>query len=158
MSNVKVIGADEVSNYLRNIARNKSRVTRSWLRDNAIDSVNTVQRHILNAGAVFTNELIDGMHYELNSSPGKHEAVIRPSDKADEYAWFVEAGTKPHKAPIEALRPWAERHGIPVGAVWHKIATEGTDPRWFARDSFEEIKPSVERDVPRLAERLLKGI
>lgn len=155
---IQVIGADEVAEFLRDLAHNKDRVQRSWLRDNSIDSVEAVRRKILNVGAVDTNELIQGFHYEIDTDSGGIQSTIRPSDTADEYAIFVEEGTRPHRAPIDALRPWAERHGIPVGAVWYKIATEGTDPRWFARDAFEEIYPSVTRDVPRLAERLIKGI
>lgn len=152
---ITVIGADEVADYIRRINDNKERIARSWLRDNSIESVTTVQKKILNAGAVDTNELIQGFHYVIETDSTGIQSTIRPSDEADKYAIFVEEGTRPHRAPIEALRPWADRHGIPVGAVWHKIATEGTDPRYFARDAFEEIIPSVHKDVPRLANRLI---
>lgn len=154
---MQVIGADEVADFLRRIHSNKRRIIKSWLRDNAQDGVETVQRKLLNAGAVDTNELIQNFHYEIDEKSTRVDAVLRPSDKADKYAAPVEYGSKPHKAPIDALRPWAERHGIPVGAVWHKIATEGTEPRYYARDAFEEIIPSVKRDAPRLLDRIVRG-
>ena len=43
-----------------------------------------------------------------------------------EYAPYVEFGTRPHAAPISALQGWADRHGIPVGAVWQSIKRKGT--------------------------------
>ena len=159
MSSVRVIGDDEVADFLRGLNRNIDRVGRSWLRDNAIDGVKSVQKYILNVGAIDTNELVQGFNYDIDRTSKGLQATIKPSAQADKYAWFVEAGTRPHRAPIDALQGWADRHGIPVGAVWYKIATEGTDPRWFARDSFnDEIKPNVTRDANRLLDRLVGGI
>ena len=54
----------------------------------------------------------------------------------DEKAPHVEFGTRPHKAPISALKGWAERHGIPVGAVWGSIAKKGTKAQPFLYPAF----------------------
>ena len=48
-----------------------------------------------------------------------------------EYAPYVEFGTRPHAAPISALQGWADRHGIPVGAVWMSIKRKGTKAQPF---------------------------
>ena len=53
-----------------------------------------------------------------------------------EHAPFIEFGTRPHKAPISALKGWAERHGIPVGAVWMSIAKKGTKAQPFLYPAF----------------------
>ena len=44
------------------------------------------------------------------------------------YIPSVEKGSRPHTPPIDALRRWAKQRGVPVGAIWHKIKTKGTDP------------------------------
>ena len=89
---IKTIGADEVEDFLRDIAGNTPRIMKSWLRDQSIEGVETVQKAILNAGAVDTNELIQGFHYDIKTRRNGMNSVIRPSDEADKYAIFVEEG------------------------------------------------------------------
>lgn len=157
-SNVRIEGLDELLESFRRAGGIIDRQGRSWLRDQANYGVKQAQIHTLNEGAVFTNEFIQGLHYELHNSGRGLEAVIRPSDKADKYAMPLEEGSKPHKAPIEALRPWADAHGIPVGAVWWKIATEGTEPRWIFRSTFSDLDKEVDKEVPRLADNILRAL
>ena len=131
-----------------------------FLKDMGDWGVLESQKEILNAGAVDTNELIQEMHWVIEDVSDGIQVVIRPSDKADEYAWYVEEGSPPHSAPIEALRPWAERHGIPVGAVWYKIKTEGTDPRKMFYITFGLFQHEVDQRTPafigEIARRLVE--
>lgn len=129
-----------------------------FLKDMGDWGVLEAQKEILNAGAVDTNELVQGMHWVIEDVFDGIQVVIRPSDKADEYAWFVEEGSPPHRAPIEALRPWAERHGVPVGAVWHKIATEGTEPRKMFYIMFGLFRHEVDKRTPRFVDELARKI
>jgi len=66
-----------------------------------------------------------------------------------EYAEDVEEGTDPHLANFEAIKRWARRvigiEGL-AGAVWRKIAKEGTDPQPF-------IEPGVEASEQWFAAR-----
>jgi len=55
-----------------------------------------------------------------------------------EHAPHVEYGTKPHSAPISALKPWADRHGIPVGAVWQSIKQKGTKAQPHLRPALDK--------------------
>jgi len=55
-------------------------------------------------------------------------AVVGPNV---DYAPYVEFPTRPHAAPISALQGWADRHGIPVGAVWMSIKRKGTKAQPF---------------------------
>ncbi len=64
----------------------------------------------------------------LNKQVTKNNAVVGTNV---EYAPFVEFGTRPHAAPISALKGWADRHGIPVGAVWMSIKKKGTKAQPF---------------------------
>jgi len=56
------------------------------------------------------------------------KAVIGTNDAK---APHIEFGTRPHAAPISALQGWADRHGIPVGAVWMSIKRKGTKAQPF---------------------------
>lgn len=153
-NSVQIEGLNELRESFNQFDNLLRRHARAFLRDMGNEGVLQSQKDILNVGAVDTNELIHGMHYELDPL----EVTIRPSDEADKYAWFIEHGTKPHRAPIEALRPWAERHGIPVGAVWHKIATEGTDPRYMFQTTFEKFEDTVDREAPRFIDNILRDL
>ena len=59
-----------------------------------------------------------------------------------DYARGVDKGTPPHMAPIDALRGWARRvlgDESRAGAVWRKIAREGTEGVFFTRDGLDAI-------------------
>ncbi|MEO0595068.1 MAG: hypothetical protein AAF126_03060 [Chloroflexota bacterium] len=157
MSSVRVEGADEIASLFRRSGGIFDRVARGWLRDQSIDAVNTVQRNTLNVGAVDTNELIQGTHYDISRDSDGVQSVIGFSDKANEYAVYVEEGTRPHFPPLDAIRPWADRHGIPAFLVARKIAREGTDPRYFMRDSFVEVQRDVDRNLDRLLDQIMQG-
>jgi hypothetical protein len=119
------------------------RIFGNWTAEEAV-------RHTLNAGAVDTNELIQGIHQTTKKVRRGVETIVKTSDKADEYNIFIEKGTKPHRPPVSALQGWADRHGIPVWAVVRKIEREGTEPRWIWRDTFEQVQKkcdSVTRDI-----------
>ncbi len=156
--NVQYEGLHEVIDAFRSADGIFEREANSFLRDMGIEGVHMAQVEILNVGAVDLMELLDGMHYVIDHVADGMQVTVRPSDTADEYAWFVEHGTKPHKAPIEALRPWAERHGIPVGAVWHKIATEGTEPRYMFETMFGHFSGHVEKEAPRFVDSILRRL
>jgi HK97 gp10 family phage protein len=59
------------------------------------------------------------------------------------YARPVEYGSRPHYAPIDALRPWASKHGMAAGALWHSIWMYGTKPHPFMKPAFEWAKPEL---------------
>lgn len=131
-------------------------VFRSWLKSMSDFGVKQAQINILNVGAVDTNELIQGMHYKL--SPNGLESTIKPSDKADKYAAAVEYGTKPHFPPIAALQGWADRHNIPVWVVARKIARDGTEPRHFWQQTFEDLEAHVDSELDNLGDNILRAL
>jgi hypothetical protein len=97
---------------------------------------------------MLAKELVSAMKEEVPVDTGRLRASVKSKVEADRlygkqgtilrvyagapYAKFVLFGTRPHVAPIDALRGWAERHGIPVGAVWWSIKTKGTSV-WAGR-------------------------
>lgn len=75
-----------------------------------------------------------------------------------EYAPAVELGSKPHMPPIEPLKDWARRHGMPEEAgvvIAFKIAREGTKPKPFLFPAFEAERPEF---VARLRENTRRAI
>lgn len=70
------------------------------------------------------------------------------------YALFVHEGTKPHWPPIDAITPWANRHGIPPFLVARSIAQKGTKPQPF----FQWAKDATENDVFGLFEAAISNI
>ncbi len=59
------------------------------------------------------------------------------------YAIYVHQGTRPHWAPISALAPWAERHGINPYAVQASIARKGTKGNPFMERAAEGAESGV---------------
>jgi HK97 gp10 family phage protein len=63
----------------------------------------------------------------------------------DTYALYVHEGTRPHYAPMEAIKAWAERKSrggssFPWFAIWLKIAKEGTEAKPFLMDAVKDTK------------------
>ena len=55
------------------------------------------------------------------------------------YALAVEEGSRPHAAPFEAIRHWAEHKGLDPGAVWWHIYHYGTKANPFARRAMDKL-------------------
>lgn len=156
--NVRIEGLDEVREMFNHASEVVDKVGKKWLREWSMYGIREVQRFTLNAGAVDTNELIQGMQYAIDNTTTGMEATIKPSDKADKYAIYVEEGAKPHFPPIDALQGWADRHGIPVYAVALKIAREGTESRHMFRDAFESLNTRVDSELGDFVDDLLRNL
>lgn len=155
---VQIEGLEEVVDSFRGAGGILEREGRSFLREMGIFGVDTAQRYTLNAGAVDTNELIQGIHYKIDNVSDGMQVTVRPSDAGDKYAIYVEEGTRPHWTPRSALQGWADRHGIPVFLVQRKIAEEGTEPRYIFRDTFEDFKDEATHETERFIELVMRKL
>lgn len=158
VDSIRVEGLQEVIDDFKNAGRIVDSEGKRWLREWSIYGVKQVQLHTLNAGAADTNELIQGIHYDISTTARGMESVISPSAKADKYAAYVEYGTEPHTPPASALQGWADRHGIPVWAVVRKIQREGTEPRYMWRDGFEDLEKRVDSELDDFANEIVRKI
>ena len=156
--NARVEGLKELKVAFANSGDLVRDIGKKHIRHLAIWTVERTQRQLLNVGAVDTNELIQGMHYTLKTGKKTVRATVKPSKTADRYASAVEHGTKPHSAPISALQGWADRHGVPVGAVWYKIKTEGTEPRHFMRDTFTDTIREADNTARDIGNEFIRRI
>jgi hypothetical protein len=85
-----------------------------------------------------TEELRDSIGYEIN--PDLFMSEIKPT--AD-YGDAVETGSKPHWAPIEPLKLWADLKGINPYALRWSIAQKGTMPHPYIKPTYEEMAPVI---------------
>jgi hypothetical protein len=83
---------------------------------------------------------------------------IEKDSEADTYGLYVHEGTRPHFAPMKAIRDWAERKSrggknFPWYAIWLKIAREGTEPKPFLTDAIsatrDQYLPIVEQEYQK---------
>ena len=76
------------------------------------------------------------------------------------YAAAVHGGTRPHWVPIDAITPWANRHGIPPFLVARSIARKGTKARPFFTESIQdgqsEIDSLFKKALDNIANKLTK--
>jgi hypothetical protein len=153
---IRIEGHQEIIESFRNIESNINRLGRSFLKGLSDYTVKQAQIHILNVGAVDTNTLIESIDYQIKQTTRGLQSEIAPGGKAQDYAAAVELGSKPHWPPISALQGWADRHGIPAFLVARKIAMEGTEPRFFWRDTFEDLDKHVDSEISDFAEQLAR--
>lgn len=78
------------------------------------------------------------------------------SSKNAPYPIFVHEGTKPHFPPIEAIRGWAERHGIPPGALAQSIAKKGTKANPWLDRAVKKVFPRL-TNMSKLATNIKKS-
>jgi hypothetical protein len=85
--------------------------------------------------------------------------VEKDSD-ADNYAFYVHEGSRPHNASMDAIKAWAARKSrggttIPWFQVWLKIAREGTESKPFLLDAIESTKDEY---MPIIEQEYLKAL
>lgn len=154
----KVIGLKELLAGFDRVQRNVATEGRGFMDKLGAWTVKRVQSNTEAAGAIDLGELHGGIHHVTKKTARGFETTVRPSDKADKYAIYVEEGTEPHWPPIDAITPWAERHGIPAFLVARKIAQEGTDPRYMWRDAYSDLEGEIGGRLSGLATDLLRGL
>jgi hypothetical protein len=61
------------------------------------------------------------------------------------YAWaaYVNDGTRPHTAPFDRIKEWADFRGLPAGAVWWAIRTKGTKANPYIDIAVQETNAQV---------------
>lgn len=76
------------------------------------------------------------------------------------YAPFVEFGTRPHFPPLEPIREWCRRHGIPETAAYAialKISRTGQPARPWLFPAYEEERPKFEAIIMAAYRKLKAG-
>lgn len=142
-----------ISQYIAELQRIQKeqtpRVAQALLRS-AEDGARLARKRTYERKVVDTGEFAEGWHAEKR---GDGAAIVNNADDAA----FADGGREPGKAPpLDAIRAWAKRRGLPESAVFpisRKIAQEGTEGAkvndWVA----EQVRPIIERNVTEELEK-----
>lgn len=99
---------------------------------------------------VDTGRLRSSITPSVQSGRSTVEGVVGSNVK---YAPFMELGTGRHWPPLEALQPWARRHGMTAFQVAFSIAKKGLKARKYLQnalyDNYGRIVAEFERMVKR---------
>lgn len=91
-----------------------------------------------------TGRLQGGIEVTQKATEARLEAVVAPKDQ---YAIFVEKGTRPHFPPVSALEGWSRRHGIPAFLVARAISRRGTKAQPFMAPAAQVAPQMVATEV-----------
>jgi HK97 gp10 family phage protein len=61
------------------------------------------------------------------------------------YAMAVEKGTRPHWPPLQAIEPWARRHGLVAFLVTRAISRRGTKGHHMLENALEDNRRRIIR-------------
>ena len=75
-----------------------------------------------------------------------------------QYAIYVHEGTGPHWPPLDAVEPWARRHGIPAFVVARSIAAKGTKANPFFDLARKETQPDVDKIFTNTLDQIIKQL
>lgn len=79
-------------------------------------------------------------------------------EPVEEYAEYVEFGTRPHFPPVEAITPWARMRGIEPWALAHSIAKHGTKAHPFLQRTYEQVEPFAETALARNVDKVIEKV
>lgn len=102
-----------------------------------------IMGNVMDEAPRFDGALANSIAVEVDRSAPQRWVRVQ-TDK--EYAPAVELGRKPGKRPpIDAIKPWAEAHGIPPAALAISIGRKGTKAHPFMRTGLEASKDDIRR-------------
>jgi len=108
----------------------------------------TIQGRAMDNAPRWDGNLVNSIAVERDTAVP--ERFVRVGTNA-EYAAPVEEGSRPHWAPLTALAPWAEDHGIEPFVLQRHIAIHGTKPHPFLRPALEDSEADIRGFMGQLA-------
>lgn len=86
---------------------------------------------------------------------GRFEGKI---EAGAQYALFVHEGTAPHFPPIDAIAPWAIKHGIPPFVLARSIARKGTKANPFLKRAVDKSRDGIQEDFEKALNDILDEV
>ena len=150
---VKVTGQDKIQANVAYLRANfpewldaANQETADEIRDEARNNVKQID-------AFDTGELFNSI--SVSVSPKGLSVVVYSSSK---HAPFIEFGTAPHFPPIDKIRAWCKRKGIPESAAFpiaRAISERGTPERpWL----YPAYKVGIRRHIDRVRKFVAAGL
>lgn len=66
-----------------------------------------------------------------------------------EYMYYVNSGTKPHRAPWQPIAEWAKRHNLPPFPIWYSILKKGTKANKYVDRAIEQTYARADEFMTR---------
>jgi HK97 gp10 family phage protein len=140
---IQVLGVNQAINNIEKYMQRKH----LGLLGAVIESSKDISSTAKSLTPVDLGELRTDINYTVADRKNSIEGNILSSAP---YSTYVEFGSRPHRPPAKALEGWADRHGIPVGAVIASIAKKGTKAQPFMTPAAMAQKPKFIRAVRRV--------
>lgn len=150
----KVTGAEETQRRIERLLKIAPQLTKNAVNEHALNIEAQAKRNITDAPAVDTGRLRSDVHVETFSG-----GFAKRIGTSLGYGKWVEHGTGPHFPPVEPLKEWARRHGMPESAAYAialAISRRGTPAKPWLFPAYEQERPKFEA-VIRDAWRALQG-
>lgn len=116
---------------------------------------NLVENKISNFGAA-------GLLGSGKITPGQSGILLTREVEFDKgYAKYVEYGTHAHTPPLESIKLWAKRRGLPdkaAGAIWNHIRHYGTKPHPFLEPAADEVRPKFQSAMKFVLKNNARGM
>jgi hypothetical protein len=151
----KVSGVPELKRLLDQLALVAPAAARREVDIAALNIETRAKQNLTDEGAVDTGALRTSISSEVTTDSAGIYAVTVGTNQTGP---FIEFGTSPHFPPLEPIKEWCSRHGLPESAAFpiaRKIAAHGTPERPFMfpaaeseRDQFiSEVSASIAEAV-----------
>lgn len=150
----KVVVSRELMANLAQLKKVVPQFVKDAVNEHAINVQSQAKRNITDAPAVDTGRLRSSVKVDTFSNGfGKRVGTDLG------YGAYVEFGTGPHFPPLDPIREWARRHGLPESAAYPialAISRRGTPAKAWLFPAFEAERPKFD-DVIRDAWRKVVG-
>jgi hypothetical protein len=152
----KVTISRELQANLSNLKKIMPQFVKDAINTHALAIQAQAKRNITDAPAVDTGQLRASVKIETYSSG---YAARVGTDVA--HGKWIEFGTGPHFPPLEPIREWARRHGLPPEAAYPialAISKRGTPARAWLHPAFEAERPNFDSVIREAWHKVLSEL
>lgn len=138
----RVVGGKEIQQRIARIRKVAPQFTKDAVNEHAINIQAQAKRNITDAPAVDTGQLRSSVKIETFSS-----GFAKRVGSDVKHAAAIEFGSAPHFPPLEPIREWCRRHGLPESAAYPialAISKRGTPAKPYLFPAYEQERPKFE--------------
>ncbi len=150
---VKITGQDQIKSNVAYLRANFPDWLEAANQETAEEIRDEARNNVKQLDAFDTGELFNSI--DISVSPKGLSVTVYSSSK---HAPYIEFGTAPHFPPLDAIRAWCARKGIPVSAAFpiaRAISERGTPERpWL----YPAYKVGIRRHVDRIRKYVDAGL
>lgn len=152
----RITGVEEAQRKIAILRTRAQQFTKDAVNEFAINVQAQAKRNITDAPAVDTGRLRASVKIESYS-----DGFAKRVGSDLKYARPVEQGSKPHFPPLEPIKQWARRRGLPESAAYPialKISRRGTTAKPWLFPAYESERPKFEEIIRDAWEKLSREL